>query len=301
VEYVKPPLSIDQQIDLLISRGMSIPDRDRANRYLSHISYYRLRIYWALFETGSDTDDHRFKAGTSFDNALNLYLFDRKFRLLILEAIERFEISLRTQIVNHLATTYGSHAYTYKTVFRKGYDDCFAATTAELNNSWETWIEHYKGKYTEPEFPPIWSTFEILSFGQLVKWYQIIKARKDRNVIAHTYGLDSKVLGSFLTCLNHIRNIAAHHGRLWNRNLTFQITIPKEPEELCAYFNPDSSTRLKIYNPLALLAHLLSAISPRTSWPSRMAKLVASLKSAACAEMGFPDGWDSLTLWSESE
>jgi len=298
LKYEKPPLSIEDQIDLLIKRGLSVSDRPRAIQYLKHISYYRLRIYWAPFEIDLGFKDHQFKPWATFDNALDLYLFDRKFRLLIFEAIERFEISLRTQIVNHLATSYGSHAYMDKLLFRKGYDGCLASTEETISNSREIWIKHYKEKYKDPPLPPIWSVFEILSFGQLVKWYQVIKARKNRNAIADAYKLDGKVLGSFLNNLNHVRNIAAHHGRLWNRNLTFQITFPKNPEEISACFNEQAASKKKIYNTLVMLVHLLSTISPKTSWPTRVNELVNTLHVVSPGEMGFPEEWKSLSIWS---
>lgn len=299
MKYEKPPLSIQDQIGLLEKRGLIVPDHPSAIQYLSHISYYRLSIYWAPFEVDRNSGEHKFKSGAVFEKALDLYLFDRKFRLLILEAIERIEISLRTQIVNHLALSYGSHTYMDQSIFRKGYADCLASTKDTVANSQEIWITHYTHKYTHPSLPPIWSVFEVLSFGQLVKWYQVIKARKDRNAIADTYNLDGRVLGSFLTSLNHVRNIAAHHGRLWNRNLTFQITIPHNPKEINACFNNHEKDKLKIYNTLVMLVHLLTTISPKTTWPSRLRELINSLKAAPHSDMGFPDNWRNLRLWSE--
>ena len=110
MQYTKPLLLIDQQIDLLISRGMEVDNRVRAVRYLNHINYYRFRAYWLPFEEKSAETEHQFKLGTTFDDALKLYLFDIKFRLLIMEAIERAEISLRTRFAQELALKYGSHA-----------------------------------------------------------------------------------------------------------------------------------------------------------------------------------------------
>ena len=86
MKYAKPPLSIDQQLDLLASRGMIIPDRARAFRYLSHISYFRLRGYWIPFERTNSSPNHAFQEGTTFDDVLDLYVFDRKFRLFVIEA-----------------------------------------------------------------------------------------------------------------------------------------------------------------------------------------------------------------------
>ena len=109
-EYTKPPLTYYEQVELLKSRGLLIPDEERVIRHLSNISYYRLSAYMLPFKEikdGSYTD--RFIEGTTWDDVYNLYLFDRKFRLLVFDAIERLEISIRTQIIYQLA---GSRTHT---------------------------------------------------------------------------------------------------------------------------------------------------------------------------------------------
>lgn len=300
MKYTKPPLSFEEQAALLESRGMKIPDHDRAIRYLSHINYYRLRAYWLPFETNDSNADHRFKPGTSFDNALTLYVFDRKFRLLILEAIERVEVSFRTRFAYELAMKYGSHAYLNSTLFRHHgfHEQLINGLREEIDRSQETFIEHYCSTYTEPPLPPIWAVCEVMSFGQLSKWFKGLKNRRDRQTIALGYGIDEKVLGSFMHHLTHIRNLTAHHCRLWNRRLVFTMTIPKNPSNLVALFNPAAERR--IYNTLAMLGYLLRLISPGTSWPLKMRQLIeeydADLDTVA---MGFPENWRELPLWSK--
>ena len=112
----EPPLFFAKQITLLESRGMAIPDHARALRYLSHINYYRLRAYRLPFETNTGTE-HSFSPGTTFDSVLTLYVFDRKFRLLVLEAIERVEVSFRTHFSYEPAMKYGSHAFMAAKIF----------------------------------------------------------------------------------------------------------------------------------------------------------------------------------------
>ena len=90
MDFTKPARTWDEQIDLLRSRGLHIPDREQARHYLSHINYYRLTGYRLPFEADGST--RRVKAQTSFDDVLNLYIFDREFRLLLLDAIERIEV-----------------------------------------------------------------------------------------------------------------------------------------------------------------------------------------------------------------
>lgn len=94
MRFDKPPFTYEQQLDQLIQRGMQCTDRNKALHYLAHLNYYRLAAYWRPFEKGNA--DHRFQPDTSFDDALNLYVFDRELRLLVMDAIERVEVSVRT-------------------------------------------------------------------------------------------------------------------------------------------------------------------------------------------------------------
>jgi abortive infection bacteriophage resistance protein len=300
VRYDKPPLSIDRQIDLLVSRGMIIQDRDRAARYLTHINYYRLRAYWLPFEEHAESGEHRFKPGTEFAQAMSLYVFDRKFRLLVLEAIERVEVSFRTRFAYTLGNKYGSHAYLDTSLFRVPYihDQCVTSFREEFTRSRETFIEHYKTKYRDPELPPIWAACEIMSFGQLSKWFGNIKQRPDRQEIAREFNIDESILGSFMHHLTHIRNIVAHHSRLWNRRVTVTMSIPNRPRETVGLFNRDKERN--IYNTLVMLGYLLNIMSPGTTWPARVRQLLEANTFADPTYMGFHINWRELSLWGEA-
>jgi len=301
MKFTKPPLFIDQQIDLLRSRGMRIDDVSRVARYLRHINYYRLRAYWMPFEEEEPEGhpNHRFKPGAKFDDALKLYLFDRKFRLLVMEAIERVEISFRTRFANELSLKYGSHAYLDVSLVKRPeiHRQCIEFLKEEIKRSQETFIEHYRKTYDDPPLPPIWAVCEIMTLGQLSVWFKNLKHSSDRNVIAKIYGLDESILRSFMHHLTHIRNLTAHHCRLWNRRLIFTLTIPMRPADLSRMFNPDANRN--IYNTLAMLGYLLKVISPGTTWPVRMRKLVEEYVPDNTEPMGFPKGWRNLVLWKE--
>ena len=101
--YIKPPLTYTNQVALLQSRGMLIPDVKRAERLLANISYYRLSAYMLPYkkkENGLIIDC--FKENTTWNMIYDLYVFDRKLRLLVFDAIERLEIAIRTQIIYQL-------------------------------------------------------------------------------------------------------------------------------------------------------------------------------------------------------
>jgi abortive infection bacteriophage resistance protein len=298
MKYTKPPLSFARQIALLESRGMTVADHERASRYLSHINYFRLRAYWLPFENGKDSE-HSFQPGTTFDSPLTLYIFDRKFRLLLLEAIERVEVSLRTHFAYTLAVKYGSHAYLDEAIFRrpKYYNQLMTSLAEEIGRSQETFVEHYRKTYDEPALPPIWAICEVMSFGQLSKWYKILKFRQDRQAIATPYGIDEKALGSFMHHLTHVRNFIAHHCRLWNRKLTVTMTLPKSPDSLVENFNHSPEAERRVYNTVAMLGYLLRLASPGTTWLKRMRQLIEEHSGLDIDAMGFPADWRDLPLW----
>ena len=232
MRFNKSHKTVDEQIELLRSRGMVIDDQDTARHYLSHLNYYRLSGYWLPFE--SDHQNHIFRDGTHFKNVLNLYIFDRELRLLVLDAIERIEISLRTQWVYWMAEDYGPHGYLDHQLsqnprwFQKNLDDL----KSEISRSKEVFIEHYQNQYSDPELPPIWAVCEVMSLGLLSRWYKNLRPMSTRSKIAGTYNLDNMILQSFIHHLTEIRNICAHHSRLWNRKFTVIFQLPRNPLEL---------------------------------------------------------------------
>ena len=108
MKYSKPPLSISEQIAKLKQRGLTFHDEQKAAHYLSNISYYRLRAYTYPFQDNKDPD-HSFIKEISFEDIVDLYVFDRRLRLLVLNAIEKIEVALRTKIIYEYALVHGSH------------------------------------------------------------------------------------------------------------------------------------------------------------------------------------------------
>ncbi len=186
MKYNKPPLNFEQQVEHRAARGLAIPEKTKAAHYLAHLNYYRLRAYWLPLE--QDSKLHSFVDGASFQAALDLYVFDRKLRLLLLDAIERIEVSLRTQWAYHLAHQYGPHAYSDPVHFRSPgkHGKSLETLSDEVKRSEETFIRHYLETYSEPPLPPIWAVCEILSLGQLSRWYENLAKPADRQAIAHT-------------------------------------------------------------------------------------------------------------------
>ncbi len=300
MEFTKPPLDIPAQIELLKNRGMFFADEARASRVLSHVNYYRLRAYWLPFEeVGNDQSqqaNHSFIAETDFDAVYSLYVFDRNLRVLLLEAIERVEIALRTHWAQVLAERYGAHAYLQKNIFYKEdiFDNCLSSLDEELSRSKETFVKHYKTKYTSPSRPPIWAVCELLTLGGLSKWIENINKRQDRQAIASRLNLDEVVVRAFAHHLTHVRNICAHHGRVWNRKFTLIMTLPNRPFLLSSQFNKDTLDERKVYNTLVMLCWCIRAINPQTTWPARVKTLLLTRSEHDLKAMGAIAGWQDV-------
>lgn len=302
MRFTKPPLSIADQIALLERRGMLVPDRVKAAHYLRHVSYYRLRAYWLPFEEPAPTNgDHLFAAGTSLNDAIELYVFDRQLRLLVMDAIERIEVSLRGGWAAHLAMKYQPHGYLDPNIYDRPdrYAKAYTSLLEEIDRSTDTFMVHYKRKYSDPVQPPAWMTAEVMSLGQLSKWISNLKLRVDRQAIAKPYGLDEKILVSIAHHLTYVRNICAHHGRLWNKQFTVIMTMPNSPGSLKLAMN--ASAPRKLYNTLAVLGYLVGIVAPGSEWRRRLIELIDAHPLATPADMGFPTNWRTMPSWKVAE
>lgn len=277
---------------------MNIPDKVKARHYLSHINYYRLVAYWLPFE--ADHETHTFKEGTDFDRVIELYVFDRELRLALLDAIERIEVSLRTQIAYHLSNKYGPHAHLNHEVFKdySKYTRNLSTMCGVVFGSREKFVTHLLRKYDEP-LPPLWATVDLLSLGHLSKLFSNIRLPSDRQLISSIYRVDETLLMSFLHHLTTVRNLCAHHSRVWNREFTFKMKIPhKKPRHLSESLNKRAEN--KLYNTLCWLNYMLSIISPESEWRQSILNLMGEHEISKSA-VGFPDGYESYEIWKPTE
>jgi len=165
----------------------------------------------------------------------------------------------------------------------------------EINRSNDTFVNHYRRKYSDPDLPPIWMAAEIISFGQLSMWFDNLKLRQDRQAISKPFGLDEKALGSFAHHMSYIRNICAHHGRLWNKRFTVTMAEPKYPAKLPVAMRGANGRQL--HNTLVMLDYLLSIIAPDSEWRERVVALIDGCPLADPASMGFSEGWRDRPAW----
>jgi len=290
--YTKQHLTISEQISQLKNRGMFFNDESKANHYLSHINYYRLTAYWLPYK---ESNSEYFRNNTKFDEVLCYYIFDRELRLLVLDAIERIEVSVRTRMTFILTEKYGSHPHLNSNIYanEEKYNRNLEKLKNECDRSKEIFVKHFKDNYRE-ELPPLWAVTELMTLGQVSNWFSNIKLRTDRNSIANIYSIDEGILKSYLHHLTIIRNISAHHARLWNKRFAFTSKIPNRPQNFSEAVNRDDKKSL--YNILVFLKYMMDIINHNHSWGERLKSLINENEINIRA-MGFPENWENLALW----
>lgn len=306
--YNKPFLTPTQQIEVLISRGLLITNKEKAIRWLRRIGYYRLTGYLYPFRQ----QDGSFLEGTSIEHALSLYVFDKKLRLLILDAIERIEIAVRVEI-SLLLGARDPLAHLNPELLDGNFSSVISQDSGKTRH--QAWMEKYDRSVAEtrkdsvPNFleqfgnqMPIWVAIEVWDFGMLSRFFSGMQ-KLDQKHIAQPLGIiNEKTMANWLAHINLLRNIAAHHGRLWNRKL---VVVPsfKGTENLdrLQRWLKDEESRTIVAASIAILDYLVSVMQPDSEWTKRMINFLKDfpeVPNMSIAQMGidpsFVSSWKDL-------
>jgi abortive infection bacteriophage resistance protein len=297
--FNKPALSLPDQLQHMIDHGMVVSDPEAALRALQYLSYYRLSAYWLPFENAKGAPGPRFRPGTQFETVLALYEFDRRLRGLVLNAMERLEVAIRGSWAYHLAMQSGPHGYLDSALYSDigRYRDNLRGLQEDIVNSKDIFIRHYYAKYSGPPLPPVWMASEVMTFGRLSRWYKALASAADRQAIADPFELDERIFVPLVHHLVMVRNICAHHSRLWNRQFQVPLALPKKrPVELAASVN--RSTDRSLYNTLVLIVYVLKRCAPAAGFSNDLRQLLQTHPTQDLAAMGFPADWDARPIWA---
>ncbi|PAK75169.1 Abi family protein [Acetobacter fabarum] len=314
--YTKPHLSFTDQVDLLIDRGLDVTDRDRAIHHLQRIGYGRLAPYWEPFQqSASDPLKpsrairlEKFRIGAEFRHAVDLYLFDKQLRLLFLDALERIEVALRVDLAHTLGKRDPWAHLSPIFLDQRRANDSFHSTTRHqswldkaeqsIRRSKESWVTQFFATYSSPL--PIWMAVETWDFGTL-SWLLYMAHPNDRFAISERYGVLPDTLVSWIRCLAFIRNICAHHARLWNTPVINQPLVPKQQEApTLVHIGAAVMRRTRVYGAAAVAGYLVKEISQGTSWNDRMKShwlAFPSMPLANHAQGGFVNDWNREEIW----
>jgi len=312
--------SVDEQLDLLKRRGLQVEDDVAALNYLQRIGYYRLSGYWyplRVIDEEVSRREHRpvrldeFVPGSRFEDVVKLYVFDKKLRMLAMDALERIEMAMRVDVAYLLGE---------KDPCAHENPDCLHGRFTKQRISHgkdrgrtghEVWLEKYQQlversrrlpfvshhRQTYDGRLPIWVAIEVWDFGLLSRFFAGMRF-DDQQVIADKYGArDGRTLAGWLRSMNFMRNVAAHHSRMWNINVLEVAPVPSGWPGM-------SNARPFFY--FCLMQKLLRAICPHSTWGQRLRKLLKEefpglpRSAAPMEDVGLCEGWEEWNLWART-
>lgn len=302
--YNKQPLSYQKQVQHLQCKGMLIHNSAWAETVLSKYGYYRLSAYWYPFRVRKNRVilDH-FELNTHFETIIRLYEFDTELRLHIFSAIEVIETFLRTKLTYFIGHQFGAFGVYDAANFHPKFNhsNFIRNCNKEVERSKDSFIQHFQENYSNFPKVPIWMLTEVLSLGSLSFLYHGLMNNKalnkeDKKAVAQHFSIHHEKLAEWLHILTYIRNICAHHGRLWNKELAIKAKIDKNPH----WQAPITPTNKRIFYVLLILKTLLRPTGFDTEWCLQINQLLRPILQDENYRfaMGFPDEWEKHPIWN---
>ncbi len=284
----QPSMSIDEQVENLKSLGLIINDEVYAKSILNDISYFRLIKAYSL---GVKHKNGKYNEGVTFEQIVDLYLFNANFRQITFSEIEEIEVNVRCRIANYFADTYGVLGYKEAENFvdEEYYRTFIGDIEEELRrNSKAPFVKNFRENYEGGDLP-IYALVEVFSFGTLSKFYKNMK-NVDKKVVARSFGVGYTYLESWLESISYVRNICAHYGRLYNAKLSKTPILYKEYTQAGIGNN-------RIFGVLLCMKHILKNGKHWNRYVDQIEVLIEKNEKVDVKTMGFPKNWKDLLTW----
>lgn len=312
----KPFRTYPDLVALIQQRNMLVADPVRAERKLAQLGYYRLSGYWypaREFDVDPVTNQAKicpisskplrqdaFAAGASFDDVVSLYRFDKHLRLLMLDAIERLEVNLKT-VIAHVVGYHDPMAYTDVSYIHPKYAKNFTSH-GKPRNKWNEWAakqQQLLDRSTEDSIQwhrrsgrpiPFWVAVEAWDFGALSRYFEILKGTYQNQILSRFGLTDARVFARWLQEINLLRNRCAHHTRIWNQ-VTPNPLSALTSDPYFAALNLDVNALSRLYGLVSVVWYLLKKLAPSSDWIRKVADLLDSkpgLPGCTFGSLGLP-------------
>lgn len=253
---MKKAYTIDQQIASLKSNGMVFDDEEKAKEILLDVGFYRLGFYAFPYEIKFpclEHRDHKLKPGTTFKSVYDLYEFDTKLRRLLLNALDRIEVNIRTKLIYNLSLRYIDDPYWFvnrryvSSKFVNDFEDQVYAVMRK-NPVIQHHHAHHNGIYA-----PAWKTIEFMTIGNIITLYDSLKKPEAKDLVAGAYGCSRGVFYNYIETIRVLRNKCAHGGCI------YRLDFPKGIKRLPAGISADCRHNIK--GGIDVVKYMLGCIS----------------------------------------
>lgn len=303
----KKARTIQEQIVLLRDRGLQIKEERIAASYLEHISYYRLKGYW--WNMQENLEQHIFKPGSCFEDVIERYNFDRELRQILFDAIEVIEVSLRANLINCMSCGCSQEGLWYLSPDFFESENYFLQNLEKLRREFarsqevfaKDFREEHQSKYEDhwesKDDPDAWLILETATFGTLSKIYKSLKHQLPQKAkIANKMGFCShKDLSSCLEAVAYIRNMVAHHSRIWGRTM---VKRPAYPLKTIHPFVIKSMQDKKPFYIMSVMLYMSKVINPQCAFKEKLIGLFDRYPNIPLRLLGFSESWRNEPVWS---
>ncbi len=307
MKYEKHAFSLEAQAERLLERGL-VAEREELITRLLAVNYYRLSGYlhpYRLVDADGTLLDV-YKSGTSLEEVWRRYNFDRRLRTVLLDAIERIEVAVRTRLVFHFVHRHGPFGYldplnlpgfaiiTEYMEWRSGLvEEAYRAKK-------ELFVQHFKEKYGDNHKElPLWMLCELMSFGSMLRFANGVEP-DIKKAVAAEYGMPDELFASWLKSIYGVRNSCAHHSRVWNRAFGVKPMTPHKTKFANWQVEPKLPND-RVGYALAICNYWLGKISTTSQWQQRLFDLVDEYPEIPLTQMGLPDNLRTHPLFRGNE
>ncbi|MDO5852453.1 MAG: Abi family protein [Methanobacteriaceae archaeon] len=264
--YNKGHKDVDGLIKIFKDRGMLIGDVEKAKRTLSHINYYKIKEFAEPFFRNETYTN------ISFEDVIARFYLDKRLRVHLLHSIEDIELSFKTKFAYVLGKRYGAFGYLdfknwcNKKEFCRHYINDKEREMKKyikrlINRDGNMIIKKFFLENQDCEYPPIWMLIEILSFGEVLKFYELM-SNKNKEEIADYYNAQPNELESWLKALKYIRNLSAHNTNVIDSKILTKASIKNEWKNFLYIHPKNNKPTDRIAVPIIIIIYMLKRINP---------------------------------------
>ncbi|ARC56245.1 hypothetical protein AS850_04040 [Frondihabitans sp. 762G35] len=248
---VKPSLSWDEQVALMVRRGLIITDEPGCARFLASSNYYRFSGYARYFQKAPHLGDDGFRPNTTFDQIRAVYDADESLRIALVRPLAQVELLLRSHVARVISDEYGAYGRYLEKDFYSDVGDrepTVASCLRDTDRSKDRHILRYRdadrGRDDYSKLP-VWSAVEAWSFGTLSKAIERGSRGSLADSVASSIGVAKAGFAYRVKALVYLRNRCAHHSRLWNHSIIDAGPTPNnvrsKAKKLVGQFGPRSA------------------------------------------------------------
>lgn len=293
---MKKPLTYEEQIELLKSRGLIIEDEEKAKNILTNINYYSLKGYLLQFKN----KDGNYLENTTFDKIYKIYLFEKNFRSILLQKLETIEVALKCKLSYISAYKIGEEGYKDKNNFKdKKEFNIFLVKFKNLKqkNKNLDYVQHHNQNYNGNM--PIWVAINLFTMGMIYNFYKNISENKNPNLkikennkqsikkqLAKKYNTSDVILESWIENILYIRNMLAHYMRIYN------VKLQKTPAKCKFNHKENYIVTNRIFDIVHIMKFLILDAEEWNNTLTNISALFEQYENYINIELlGFPKNW----------